>query len=135
MNNIISSSSTEAIKIAKRAVLEAQRDLARAEHDAKHIALNAEVDRLSKAHSDLQEKYSAQYADYRVAFDLSVEPATRTSATIERASALHSVHRDLDAQLQDAWIAYSKIAKDRSRSWSAYNRAQKRFRDKILALS
>ena len=138
MNHIIPYSTTEAIeaiKIAKRAVLVAQRDLARAEHDAKHIALNAEVDRLSKAHSALQEKYKAQYAEYSVAFEISTDPATRTSDNIERTRALHLIHRELETQLEDAWNAYSKVAKDRQRSWGTFRRSQSRLSNKILALS
>lgn len=132
--SIIPPQKQQDLALAKRAVLIAQRDLARVEHDIKHIELNAEVDRLSKAHDAIRATYQAQYAEFKIAFDLSTEPSTRTSENIARTRALLDSNKELADQVEIAWTAWETVAKARSRSWTTYRRSQAQYRAKIDAL-
>lgn len=132
--SIIPPQKQQDLALAKRAVLIAQRDLARVEHDIKHIELNAEVDRLSKAHDAIRATYFAQYVEFNIAFDLSTEPSTRTSENIERTRALSASTKELDAQVAIAWTAWETVAKARSRSWTTYRRSQARIGKALDAL-
>jgi len=132
--SIIPAQKQQDLALAKRAVLIAQRDLARVEHDIKHIELNAEVDRLSKAHDAIRATYLAQYAEYDIAFNLATNPSTRTAENSAKYQELYSAHKELDAQVAIAWSAWETVAKARSRSWTTYRRSQAQYRAKIDAL-